>query len=50
MKTERSKELIDLLENKQNFPQKWAEAIILLIVGVLVVLGLYLQIKYSIFK
>jgi hypothetical protein len=50
MKTERSKELNDLLENKQNFPQKWAEAIIPLIVGLLVFLGLYLQVEYSLFR
>jgi hypothetical protein len=50
MKTERSKELNDLLEKKQNFPQRWAEAIILFIVGLLGVLGLFLQIRYSIFK
>jgi hypothetical protein len=50
MNNQRSKELNDLLENKQSFVQRWAEIIILLISGLLLLLAAYLQINYHLFK
>jgi hypothetical protein len=50
MNNQRSKELNDLLQNKQNFVQKWAEIIILIISGLLLMLATYLQINYHLFK